>query len=71
MQVQMQHVMQQIYFGSVHEEDDVSVYFYDQETTFASRNPAILPEEGKALRFVNLAKSEEATDVRCQGSSRS
>lgn len=68
MQVQMQHLMQQIYFGALHDTDDISTYFYDQSTTFASRNPVILPEEGKALRFLNIAKLQQVQDLVCEGS---
>lgn len=68
MQSQMQHLMQQIYFGSIRDTDDVSTYFYDQPSTFASRNPVILPEEGNSLRFVNIAELQGDNDLACRSS---
>lgn len=53
MQVQMQHIMQQVYFGGLEEDSDVSTYFYDQPTTFTSRNPLIIPEDGALIEFVD------------------
>lgn len=67
MQAQMQHVMQQVYFNGIDDLDDVSLYFYDQSTTLTLRNPVIMPEEGKSLRFVDVAAMEAATGVRCVG----
>jgi hypothetical protein len=65
MQVQMQHIMQQVYFGGLHDAEDISLYFYDQPSTFSSRNPLIVPEEGKAMRFLNIAYIQERSGLRC------
>lgn len=63
----MQHLMQQIYFRNLLDTDDVSTYFYNQPTTFASRNPVIVPEEGNGLQFVNPAELHEMQDFTCDG----
>lgn len=68
MQSQMQHIMQQVYFNAIDDLDDVSLYFYDQTTTLPSRNPVINPEEGKTIRFVNVAEMQDSTGVVCSNS---
>ena len=60
--------MQQIYFGVIKEEEDISLYFYNQPTAFASRNPVIIPIDGKALRFANLAELAATPGLGCAGS---
>lgn len=65
--VQTQQLARPIYFGQITDDDDVSTYFYDLPSTFASRSELVFPRldaRGEVLgpkaRAVDLAKAFQA-----------
>ncbi|CAO1635982.1 unnamed protein product [Parajaminaea phylloscopi] len=44
--IQTQQIARPIYFGDLTDDDDVSTYFYDLPTTYASRSELVFPRQG-------------------------
>ena len=58
----------QVYLGNVEDSTDLAHYFYDQPSTYSTRNPYIIPDEDKnPLRILSIAEMENVSGVICQG----